>query len=258
MTKATLRTLHKVIYRCVSPLFPYLRTARALQQYPKFVQDWQEYQQLPQAEQLHLLDAYPQIGDATASTPYDPHYFYQEVWAFKAIAAAQASLHLDVGSRISFVKLISALCDTVFVDIRPLIADVDRLFSQSASILQMPYADNSIHSLSCLHVTEHIGLGRYGDPLSPTGSRDAAQELARVLAPGGNLYFSTPIGRPRVEFNAHRIHSISQVVRHFAQLELVRLSVVDDAGQLNHDVTNLYQYDNARYCCGLFHFRKLS
>src|ERR1035437_9128085 len=60
-------------------------------------------------------------------------------------------------------------------------------------------------SVSCLHVAEHIGLGRYGDPIDPLGTNKALLELQRVLAPGGVLLFSMPVGRERVEFNAQRI-----------------------------------------------------
>ena len=64
-------------------------------------------------------------------------------------------------------------------------------------------------------MAEHIGLGRYGDPLDPLGTRKAAAELQRVLAPGGQLLFSLPVGRPRVEFNAHRVHDPHEVASWF-------------------------------------------
>ena len=38
-------------------------------------------------------------------------------------------------------------------------------------------ADNSVDSLSCMHVIEHIGLGRYGDPINAKGDELAAGEL---------------------------------------------------------------------------------
>jgi hypothetical protein len=88
-----------------------------------------------------------------------------------------------------------------------LIANLDNFISKRGSILLIPYENNSIKSLSCLYVAEHIGLGRYGDPLDPFGTKKAAKELSRVLALDGNLYFSLPIGKPKLYFNAHRIHS---------------------------------------------------
>ena len=62
---------------------------------------------------------------------------------------------------------------------------------------------------------------------APLGTRKAAAELQRVLAPGGQLLFSLPVGRPRVEFNAHRVHDPREVASWFA-LELVEFAGVDD------------------------------
>lgn len=62
---------------------------------------------------------------------------------------------------------------------------------------------------------EHVGLGRYGDSLDPQGSVKAARELVRVLTPGGRLLLSTPVGRERVQFNAHRIFAPATVLSMF-------------------------------------------
>jgi len=57
-----------------------------------------------------------------------------------------------------------------------------------------------------LCVVEHIGLGRYGDPLDPFGTEKAIEELKRVLAPRGHLWLSLPISDQHVVyFNAGRI-----------------------------------------------------
>ena len=122
-------------------------------------------------------------------------------------------------------------------------------------MLALPFADRSLESVSCLHVAEHIGLGRYGDELNPEGTRKAAAELQRVLQPGGRLLFSLPVGRPRLCFNAHRIHSPEQIVAMFPELELVEFSGVDDAG--SSSVTARSQSSSgSRYACGMFHFTR--
>jgi SAM-dependent methyltransferase len=70
-------------------------------------------------------------------------------------------------------------------------------------------------SLSCLHTIEHLGLGRYGDPLDPEGHLKGLAQLKRLVKPGGRLYLSTPIGPERVEFNAHRIFAASTLAAWF-------------------------------------------
>ncbi len=46
---------------------------------------------------------------------------------------------------------------------------------------------------SCMHTIEHIGLGRYGDPLDAVGDQTALSELQRVVAPGGSLLIVVPV-----------------------------------------------------------------
>ena len=108
---------------------------------------------------------------------------------------------------------------------------------------------------SCLHVAEHIGLGRYGDQLDPKGTFSTAVELERVLAPGGNLYFALPIGIPRVCFNAHRIHAAETICAYFSGLTLMEFSGVHDDGRFVERVT-LEEFRSSEYACGLFWFSK--
>jgi SAM-dependent methyltransferase len=81
--------------------------------------------------------------------------------------------------------------------------------------------------------------------------------LERVLKPGGRLYFSVPMGRERVEFNAHRVFASSTIVNTFTRLSLLSFSLVDDDGALHEDVVPGAEID-VEYGCGLFEFTKLS
>ena len=67
--------------------------------------------------------------------------------------------------------------------------------------------------MSCLHVLEHFGLGRYGDPIDPNGYKTGFANLASLLRPGGRFYLSTPIGRERVEFNANWVFDPATLLR---------------------------------------------
>ena len=224
-------------------------------QYIAYVRHWRQYARMAGSEPLRLIDSYPRLFDRTATTPFDTHYFYQDIWALKAIQASGTASHIDVGSRVIFAGMLTAITKVTFIDIRPLIVNLENFDSKPGSILALPFSDNSIASLSCLHVAEHIGLGRYGDPLDPEGTKKAARELARVLAPEGNLYFSVPVGRPRVCFNAHRIHSPRQILEYFHDLKLVEFSGVDDRGVFKQGI-DPGDLADATYACGLFHFTK--
>ena len=42
--------------------------------------------------------------------------------------------------------------------------------------------------MSCLHVAEHIGLGRYGENIDINGTKNAVEELQRILVKNANLF----------------------------------------------------------------------
>ncbi len=253
--KSPLKNLGYLFYRWIVVFFDPIKLVRAFPNMISFLFDWIRYKQLKGSEKTRLIDSFPNIHDKTSTTPFLRHYFYQDIWAFRNIVNSKTPTHVDVASRIDFVGMLTAVTHVTFIDIRPLLADLTNFDSRSGSILAMPYDDNTIQSLSCLHVAEHIGLGRYGDPLDPEGTKKACKELARVLAKGGNLYFSLPVGKPRLCFNAHRIHAPSQILEYFSDLKLVKLSGIDDDNHYFPDIERSI-LDASNYACGLFHFTK--
>jgi SAM-dependent methyltransferase len=229
--------------------------ASGLRGLPRYLRDRRAYQALPGAERLARYDDNPQLGDWTETTPYDAHYLHQDAWAARELHALAPERHVDVGSRVTFVAGIAAFVPVTFVDVRPLDADVPNLTAVAGSVLAMPFADRSLPSLSCLHVAEHIGLGRYGDPLDPQGTRKAAAELQRVLGPGGVLWFSLPVGEPRTNFNAHRVHDPAEVPAMFPELELASFRAVDDGGRFRDDVAPA-DLRGASWSAGLYRFER--
>jgi len=250
-----IRIRDRTLYRWIRPLFDPIQLIRAVPRYISFFRDLVKYSRIDGTEQIKIVYTYPCIHDKTKTTGFDTHYFYQDIWALKKIYESKVNHHVDCGSRVDFIGFLTAITKVTFIDIRPLMADLENLDSRKGNILSMPFEDNSILSLSCLHVAEHIGLGRYGAPLDPLGTKKACKELARILAIGGNLYFSLPVGKPRLCFNAHRIHSPRQIIRYFTSLELVELSGIDDEGNFIEDI-NMSILENSDYACGLFNFTK--
>ena len=122
--------------------------------------------------------------------------------------------------------------------------------------MKLPYPDNWVNSLSCLHVIEHIGLGRYGDPIDPDGFSKAATELVRVLAPGGSLYFGTPIGKEKLYFDAHRVFSVETIMEIFQNLTLQEFSLINDKARGIIPNASFAEANDCSYGCGLFVFTK--
>jgi hypothetical protein len=241
------------VWRLLNPLVDWRRTGRAVCEYPRFFAAWRRYRRL--GGEAPASELFPQLHDRLETSPYDPHYFYQDAWAAQRIAEQRPMRHVDVGSRVDLVAFLTAITQVTFVDIRPLEVAIEGLTSIAGSVLALPFEDGSLASVSCLHVAEHIGLGRYGDPLNPRGTREAALELQRVVAVGGCLLFSLPVGLPRTNFNAHRVHVPADVVAMFGELDLEEFAGVDDEGRFrrNRDLTEL---QDARYAAGMFLFRR--
>jgi SAM-dependent methyltransferase len=233
------------------------RQVASLRLLPRFLLEFREYRRLHGGGRTRLGDTYPCLTDRVAKTPFDPHYFYQGAWLARRLRKSAPALHVDAGSSVLMVSVLSAQVPTWFVDYRPLQADLPGLRSIAGSVTALPFADNSVESLSSLHVIEHIGLGRYGDPLDPAGSINAARELQRVLKPGGHLYLSVPVGRERVCFNAHRVFEPRSIARYLGSLELLEFSVVDDAGCFAEE-GDLDKAATLDYGCGMFEFTKRS
>src|SRR5690606_7074270 len=106
---------------------------------------------------------------------------------------------------------------------------------------------------------EHIGLGRYGDPIDPEGDIKACKELSRILAKGGSLLFVTPVGGEAIiEWNAHRIYTYEAILKLFPSLKLKEFSLIPEHGQNGGLIRNADPelICKERYACGCFHFVK--
>ncbi len=203
-------------------------------------------------------DLYPRMTDATATTGFDRHYVFHPAWAARILAQTRPDVHVDIASTLYFCTLVSAFVPVKFYDYRPANLDLENLSSESANLLALPFPTNSVKSLSCMHTIEHIGMGRYGDELDYNGDLKAMVELERVLAPGGNLLFVVPVGRPRIIFNAHRIYSYDQIAHSFANLTLKEFALIPDderEGGLIRNASSA-QANAQSYGCGCFWFQK--
>lgn len=197
------------------------------------------------------------VDNRTTRTPFDRHYVYHTAWAIRQLVRHQPREHVDVSSSVYFVALASAIVPMRHLDYRPPALDLPRLDCSAGDLMALPFADRAVASLSCMHAVEHIGLGRYGDPLDPCADLKAAAELSRILAPGGRLYLVVPVGRCRVAFNAHRVYDFQSVRALFPALDLDQWALVpDDPSQGLVPNATAETIDAQEYGCGCFVFRK--
>ena len=193
------------------------------------------------------------------------HYFWQDLLVAQKVAAARPRRHVDVGSRIDgFVAHVASFREIEVIDIREMPETIRNVRFRQADMMQLdPALVGYTDSLSCLHALEHFGLGRYGDPIDFDGYAKGFASLHQLVAAGGTLYFSVPIGPQRIEFNAHRVFSLAHLGELFAgRFSVVSFAYVDDRGGLHENVplTPELVATNAgcEFGCGIFELRKVS
>ncbi len=200
----------------------------------------------------NIKSIFPCVFDKTETIPVEPVYFYQDCWAASKIFLLNPDKHVDIGSSLKTIGIISQFVKTDMVDIRQIPVSLPNLEFIKGSILDLPYEDNSIQSLSSLCVIEHIGLGRYGDEIDPEGTLKAVNELKRVLAVEGVLLISLPIdAKDKIYFNAHRAFTRESIIKMFDGLKLI-----EEKYQYGYKLYDNYDLTKG-FGTGLFHFIKL-
>lgn len=257
--KNTICILKKIIRKIPFAQFLHIKIKNIFI-YLNFKQDFLKFKKisLNSKRRFSLLwkDKYPCLYDKTDTTPFDKHYIYHPAWAARILTETKPEKHIDISSTLHFCSIISAFITTEFYDFRPVKLNLSNLISKKADLTSLPFENNSIKSLSCMHTIEHIGLGRYGDKLDPEGDLRAIKELSRVLAVDGNLLFVVPVGRkPKIMFNAHRIYSYNQIIEYFSNFKLKNFSLVTDKGDFIQN-SNKETSDEQKYGCGCFWFKK--
>ena len=228
----------------------------------QFREEFNQFLALSNSKEQRFLirwsDRYPCLNEKTQFTDFDHHYIYHLAWAARILSRIRPEYHVDISSSLHFCTIVSAFVPIKFYDYRPAEIVLPNLTINHVDLISLPFEDNSIKSLSCMHTVEHIGLGRYGDHLDPDGDIKAISELKRILAPGGNLLFVVPVGKPRIMFNAHRIYSFNQVITYFSDLDLINFTLIPDDAVKKAVINNATSEDVERqqYGCGCFWFVK--
>lgn len=234
----------------------FIRFPKKMARFFGFLGEWNRFKSKNDKRfTVKTSDLYPCLKDKITTTPFDHHYTYHPAWAARILAKTKPAYHVDISSILHFSTVVSAFIPIKFYDYRPADLKLKNLESGFADLKKLSFADNTVPSLSCMHTIEHIGLGRYGDEIDPQGDSKSIYELKRVLQPGGDLLFVTPVGKPKIEFNAHRIYSYEQIIEFFAPLTLKEFSLIPDAGGLIVNADPALVKDQL-YGCGCFWFKK--
>lgn len=104
-------------------------------------------------------------------------------------------LEVGFGSGLTFLNLSECYKNIHGIDVNPLVGDVSKAFTSRAfkthllraSVLEIPYSDNSFDSVLLISILEH---------LKPMELNHAFTEIKRVLRPGGQVVYGVPVERP--------------------------------------------------------------
>ncbi len=241
------------------------RTLRGL---PSYYRDLRilKSQRSSSIEQFPFREPYPCLHDRyMKSGVASGHYFHQDLLVARRIFLNRPKTHVDIGSRIDgFVAHVASFRQIEVLDIRPMSRNIPNISFTKADLMT-PIDEkltNYCDSLSCLHALEHFGLGRYGDPVNNDGYLMGLDNMWKILKKGGRFYFSVPIGPQRIEFNAHRVFSVSYLMEQFSgKYNIEQFSFVDDKGDLHENATiNGDEAGNSfgcKYGCGIFEMTKI-
>ena len=248
--------------------FDPIKTIRSISGLPYYLHDLRTLlnQKPSAAKEFPLGKLYPCLEDKfSESGSAKGHYFHQDLLVARRIHINNPITHIDIGSRIDgFVAHVASFRPIIVLDIRTLSSDIPNVRFVKADLMATVEDEllENCDSLSCLHAMEHFGLGRYGDPVNYDGYLLGLNNLYLILKKGGKFYFSVPIGPQRIEFNAHRVFSLSFLFQCFAgKYNIDQFSFVDDQGFLHENIpitdNNLQNNFGCVFGCGIFEMTKL-
>ncbi|MDR2408554.1 MAG: DUF268 domain-containing protein [Bacteroidales bacterium] len=231
-----------------------------------FLKDFRQLKkQLKNSNDFSWGPVYPMLSDRYSSNgSMKGAYFHQDLLVAQRIYEEKPVRHIDIGSRTDgLISHVAVFRKIEIFDIRRQESEVENIIFRQANLMNLP--ENMIEvcdSISSLHAIEHFGLGRYSDPVDSIGHIKAIENIYLMLKSKGRFYISLPIGRQRIEFNAHRVFSLSYLLALFEnKFQLDRFSYVNDKGFLLKNITLTKELINnncnCHLGCGIFELTKL-
>ncbi len=99
------------------------------------------------------------------------------------------------------------------------------------SLEHMPFDNDFFDIVTAVSTIEHVGLGRYGDPISPDGDKKAVEEIKRIVKPGGKAIVTIPCGKDTICYSRDgvplgRVYSSSSLVELLSGFKILEMSYI--------------------------------
>jgi SAM-dependent methyltransferase len=237
-----------------------------LLRWPGFLRDYFELkkQAKESKDSFSFGKFYPVLGEEflESGTAYG-HYFHQDLLVANRVYHNNPKKHVDVGSRIDgFVAHVASFRQIEVFDVRPLENSIPNIRFKQVDLMSSDFnLRDYCDSVSSLHAIEHFGLGRYGEMIDYHGHLKGLDNIHEMLKKGGKFYFSAPIGKQRIEFNAHRVFSVKYLIELLeGKYWIDSFSYVNDQGDLVKDALlnpkDIESNYSCNYGCGIFELTK--
>ena len=101
----------------------------------------------------------------------------------------------------------------------------------------LPFDNDFFDIVTTVSTIEHVGLGRYGDPISPDGDKKAMEEIKRVVKPGGKIIITIPCGIDTICYSKdgvplHRVYSPISLIKLLSGLKILEISYIVKRGRI--------------------------
>ena len=189
-------------------------------------------------------------------------YFWQDLLAAQIVLHKNPKSILDIGSRIDgYVAHIASAREISVMDIRPIDHKIPNVHFIQRDLMRDVKSEQLFDVITCLHVLEHFGLGRYDNDINPSGYVTGINNISKLIKEGGSFILSSPAGRPRIEFNANIIFSPFDLIQvaSKAGFELIQIyEVHSDRESTKVDINDqtLKNYETVDYALLLYEFKK--
>jgi ubiquinone/menaquinone biosynthesis C-methylase UbiE len=104
-------------------------------------------------------------------------------------------------------------------------------------IRKTTFLNNYFDTITVISTIEHIGLGRYDDPLASEGDKETLGEIKRILKYGGQCLFTIPCGKDTICFSKEgtpmgRVYSTNSLIRLLDGFSIYELAYIVKKGRI--------------------------
>ena len=247
-------------YSGVRKMLVFKRILRDLPKLRRYLQDLKSFQSLGgnvDKWSIHLHEDGDFAGDASG------HYFWQDLVVAQWVLTQKKNLVADIGSRLDgYVSHVASSQKVFVIDIRPIKKAIPNVEFIKDDILNYK-SKKRFEIVTSLHTLEHIGLGRYGDPIDPIGHIKSFSALAKMTLPKGQLVVSFPIdSQTRVEFNGQRMVGYQEPLKWAKENNLKFVKFIclrsDDDLVYCKSISSLAKFSVEPGALGIYFFKKMS